>query len=170
MFMYSSMMKICSRCRESKPLTDFYKQAASRDAHASRCKHCTREVTRAWIGAHPEKFKQHCRNWNSRNRLKRRAIAKKWRKNNPGKNVAHSLLRQTKIKRATPAWFERRAVEQIYVNAARISAETEFPHVVDHIVPLTSKLVCGLHCLANLQILSADKNTDKHNLYWPDRP
>ena len=41
---------------------------------------------------------------------------------------------------------------------------------VDHIVPLNSKLVSGLHVWHNLQLLAGTLNITKKNREWPDMP
>lgn len=35
---------------------------------------------------------------------------------------------------------------------------------------LKGKFVCGLHCEANLQVITKSENSKKHNSYWPDMP
>ena len=39
---------------------------------------------------------------------------------------------------------------------------------VDHIIPLQSDPVCGLHCWANLQLMSRADNRRKSNTYQQD--
>ncbi len=71
---------------------------------------------------------------------------------------------------ATPAWADRCAMRVIYEQARRITRETGIQHDVDHIVPLKSKLVCGLHVHCNLRVIPASENAKKNNRYWPDMP
>lgn len=65
---------------------------------------------------------------------------------------------------AIPAWADKQDIEDVYKEARYMGM------VVDRIVPLRSKLVCGLHVWDNLQILSREYNNQKGNRFWPDMP
>lgn len=67
-----------------------------------------------------------------------------------------------------PKWVDRKAIRALYAEAVRLTAETGIVHHVDHIVPLQSKLVCGLHVPCNLQVIPGDQNMSKSNRHWPD--
>ena len=67
-------------------------------------------------------------------------------------------------KRAIPEWFEREKIKIVFEKAREFGLE------VDHVVPLKSNLVCGLHCWHNLQLLNKADNIRKLNRYWVDMP
>jgi len=94
-------------------------------------------------------------------------------KANPEQAKARVSLRRKRHQLATPTWLnkqQKRDIKAIYMLASLTTKVTGVIHHVDHIVPLASKLVCGLHVAWNLQILKAEHNVRKANTYWPDMP
>jgi hypothetical protein len=81
--------------------------------------------------------------------------------------VAH---RRARMLNATPAWADRKAIRQVYERAKHEAERTGAKVHVDHIVPLVSDIVCGLHVPANLQVLPYLENHRKSNRWWPDMP
>lgn len=71
---------------------------------------------------------------------------------------------------ATPVWANRFFIREAYALAKLREKVCGGKWHVDHIVPLRSELVCGLHVEHNLQVIPAAVNTAKHNRYWPDMP
>jgi hypothetical protein len=69
------------------------------------------------------------------------------------------------LKHLTPKWADIEKINEIYVKARSLSQETGITYEVDHIVPLTHKLVCGLHVESNLQILTERENCQKSNKF-----
>lgn len=74
--------------------------------------------------------------------------------------------RQILIQLATPKWVNwPRDIKPFYAQAAKLYEETGIPHDVDHIVPITHPLVCGLNVPANLQVITAGENRKKSNKF-----
>ena len=91
------------------------------------------------------------------------------RTNRAERNAALAKYRAAKL-RATPVWRDDFTIDEIYSLAELRTKVTGISWNVDHIVPLQSKLVCGLHCEANLRVIPAVENLSKNNRHWPDMP
>ena len=124
----------------------------------------------AWQKANKEKCLQLAAEWRKANRTKCNARALQWAKNNPEKANARNARRRADQILATPAWANQVAIGEFYSFAASKAKLTGIPQHVDHIVPLRSKLVCGLHTDYNLQVLPGAENVRKGNRHWPDMP
>ena len=61
-------------------------------------------------------------------------------------------------------WADLDAMAEVYQEAEYTGLH------VDHIIPLQSKHVCGLHVWDNLQLLTESENKAKGNRRWPDMP
>ena len=81
--------KKCSRCKEIKPITEFYKRKKSGTLH-SCCKKCDRAMTRDWYERNREKAKEKYRIW----RLNNLDKVKKYNADNRRKHYQQEVVRK----------------------------------------------------------------------------
>lgn len=177
--------KVCTKCGVLKPFSEFYKAKRNKRGLQVWCKFCMARARSVWQKANPEKHRQHTAAWQKANPEKvhqkyvkwRKANLEKarqyeaaWKKANPAKRRQSRQYRQASKLRATPAWADKKQILAVYAEAVRRMKAEGIIYHVDHIVPLQSRLVCGLHVPANLQVLEAKKNISKGNRVWPDMP
>jgi hypothetical protein len=141
------------------------KQQAYYNTHKS----AVRGTNDAWKRANPDKFIGYQSAYCARNPERVSASKKAYADANPGKVKAIGAKRRAAKLSATPAWFEKVLVAAVYSEATTRSKTEGIVYHVDHIVPLRSKFVCGLHCLANLQIITGEDNQRKGNRTWPGK-
>ena len=96
----------------------------------------------------------------------KRVYQKTWKERNVVWVRADTKSRRRKHRLATPKWLSRKQkseIRQIYQIAITMSKTTGEQYVVDHIVPLRSELVCGLHVPWNLRVIPQQENLLKSN-------
>ena len=89
-----------------------------------------------------------------------------WKENNKTQVRADTKARRRKHREATPPWLTRKQkseIRQLYQIAITMTQTTGEQYVVDHIVPLRSDVICGLHVPWNLRVITQEENLKKSN-------
>ena len=191
--------KTCSDCKQIKPVSAFSRRAKSLDGLQPKCKQCCAALKKEWlvknvdhVAAYQAEYSKayrtenasrladakrqyHAENcveitakvlaWQKANPERVNAKNRQWERQHPAKSNAKSACRRARILKATPKWADNAAIAKVYELAAKM---TEVH--VDHVVPLKSKFVCGLHVPANLEIIAKSDNLAKSNRVWPGMP
>lgn len=193
------MLKTCTICMQEKPTTQF-RPTGNGCRVRSECRDCERENGRLYevanrerrrqarndaYAANPVKGREKSRAYRTKypgrqsaanrryyekNIEKMRERARAWVRENPVHAAGRRALRRAAEKRATPAWADRVEIQRRYDWAQLLSEEFGQVFHVDHVVPLTSPIVCGLHWHGNLAVIPATENQRKSNRRWPDMP
>lgn len=193
-------MKLCPSCNCVKPLSQFHRRADRPSGAVPRCKTCKAERAREYRARNPDSVKKRSLVWHHQNRDRSIANTVRWQKENADRHKARAAQWRTENRdrvsenfrqwaaanraqiaaikgrrraaelRAVVGWSDPDVIATVYEQARATTLETGVPHNVDHIVPLQSKFVCGLHVHQNLRVLPKLQNTSKGNRWWPDMP
>ena len=98
------------------------------------------------------------KNYYLNNKDKIKQYSKDYRLKNPNFKKSHCAKRRALKLKATPKFVNLNKIKEIYKNCPK-------DYVVDHIVPLQGKIVCGLHVEWNLQYLTKSENSSKCNTF-----
>jgi len=178
--------KQCSSCGVKKPRNEYHRSSLNKDGLKGECKSCRSKkeeirysckyeyAEEKWCGKcgevkHRNAFHNYTR---SRDGLTRtckecRAIAgKEYYNKNRKRYIAAARLRRICTEEAMPTWLTKKhheQIQQIYDHARECSLLTGDEYVVDHVIPIKGRSVCGLHVPWNLQVLPSDVNDSKGN-------
>lgn len=170
----------CHRCGLLKLAAEFtYRKRQANNV----CKDCVASYQKEYKEDHADKIKEqkalhverhrdeiriYKRLWARKNSEAHAIRGKAWRVNNPGKANALTWKRRANKLRATPKWANLDKIKSFYETSSGLSMLLGEWYNVDHIVPLQSPYVCGLHCEANMQVILRSENQSKNNRWWPD--
>ena len=182
-------MKRCPQCKEHKELSEFYKNRTQFEGVTAQCKMCCKanaaerraekpEVTREEVrqarkrnGKQYEAIRSDARReYRAENAERLMAYAKNYRRLNSHRVASYTAKHRAAKKRATPAWANQTYIGMFYEMAKLEEIRLSVGVHVDHIVPLQSSIVCGLHVEHNLQLLTKTANLSKSNRTWPNMP
>lgn len=111
---------------------------------------------------------QRLRNATPEGKEKQRQLYERHYSANKLRFIVRGAERRAARIQATPKWYKRTDAIPFFEEAKRLTEETGVPHVVDHIVPLRGKKVCGLHVKENFRVITAAANWSKFNHFDED--
>lgn len=143
---------------------------AAKEARRVRDKTKLSEMNKRWREKNAAYCKEKDRQKRVLNKERIREKMKRWYEKNKHLVYANNIKRRCEEIRATPSWANQFFLKEAYALAVLRSKVTGVKWSVDHIVPLRSKLVCGLHTHQNIRVIPAAENNSKSNRYWPQMP
>ena len=145
-------MKVCSRCKQPKKLSEFTARTASKDGLTAACTSCLNKSKRFDYMLEPEKTMR---------RVKKNHVIR--REKDPIYRRAWNHWKYASEIGRVPGWvsFSRDMLPRY-----RELLEGKESWSIDHIIPLRGKNVSGLHVPSNLQALpTTAENTSKGNKF-----
>lgn len=177
------MSSKCSMCKEVKDSAAFFKAVKSKTGCSNRCRSCETEyrLTRK------DQKREYAKTYTASDAYKQRRADKRreatllrmQRKKEAFVEITDTTIRRWRISaaaryvarlQATPKWTtseQKQRVLEIYAATQHLQQLTATVYHVDHIVPLRSQHVCGLHVWWNLQPMTERDNVCKQNVFDP---
>lgn len=163
--------KVCGSCKKTLAEVHFNKDKYTKSGLASSCRECHRKRSKEYYRDNKEKVNARNLAKYYKNHEERKAKCLEYYYNNKEVVYKNCAKRRSTKKLAIPDWVDgshEERIKSIYRACINISEKTKVKHHVDHIVPLQSETVCGLHVWWNLRIIPAKMNLSKGNRNWPN--
>ena len=133
---------------KQRKLKYYYTHRDAVRAQQAEYRNANKETARKYGIAYRKANAERCKQW----RLD--FVAK-----NPEKKRAYVNAYRRRLKQQMPLWANKQKICELYYQASCLNL------TIDHVIPLKGKLVCGLHVENNLQLLSREDNSKKHNMF-----
>lgn len=160
--------KVCSTCKNNLPSSRFNRNKSNADWLSSRCRECDSDYKKEYYKIDYVKSRESKRlkEFSKENKKHLQDYRREYysRPEVKVKRNINSINSQRRQRERIPSWESIKNIKKYYLESRIKGLE------VDHIVPINSDFVCGLHCVDNFQMLSRKENASKGNRYWPEMP
>ncbi len=153
--------KSLAKWRANNPGVEAEKMRKLRESEEFKEKE--RVYYREYYNLNQEKLILKTREWKNANPEKVAIKRKGWWDKNPGARNCSRMKRHAAKLQSIPMWADQDSIKKFYIEARQKSLDTGKVWHVDHIYPLQSDVVCGLHVETNLQVIPASANRAKSN-------
>lgn len=174
--------KVCTKCKIEKELTEFSIDRSVKSGYSCKCLACNKRICAEQYLLKTQGKTKRITNRNSLSQTDPTAYARMYRKENlkaiaehqknyrtNPKNIpklrAKGMHRYVKQKQQTP--FDMSKAYKAEMEGLYLFCQLFEGFQVDHIVPICGKQVSGLHVPWNLQVISAEENRAKGNIFNP---
>lgn len=123
------------------------------------CSVCREEKTLSSFNRRGERLRSECKECRAKRRPAERRAHKARVRKTPGVFNAKKVWERLRTQHRAPKWADRKAIQKVYEEAAAKGL------IVDHLIPLRGKYVCGLHVLSNLVLTDPISNSMKGAKY-----
>ncbi len=173
--------QVCTKCGLEKSMAGYYFRKDTQKYHKN-CKECIKKKQSAyykeqtskgnsWWQKNPEQhrikgkesyyknakeYNKKWREWRNENLEQEKKRNREYAQKNPDVIRRQAAKRRANKKSQTPVWADLKKIAQIYKDCPP-------GYHVDHIFPIKSDKMCGLHVENNLQYLPAKENISKGN-------
>ncbi|EKN6068012.1 TPA: hypothetical protein ACJTCA_004151 [Yersinia enterocolitica] len=153
-------MKKCNKCNISKSSDEFHNRTYKNGTISLQptCKECKKEIGKQRYNKKKEHILAVSKKWRNENSEQMNSLRQNFKDKNGWYGAYGRATHRANKLNAIPAWADREKIKEVYFNRPDYM-------VVDHIIPLNSKLVCGLHVHYNLQYLTPEDNSKKGNRF-----
>jgi DNA repair exonuclease SbcCD ATPase subunit len=185
--------KVCTKCKEEKPLTEFNKCRRNQDGLQSHCKNCQKkyrqenreqkfeynkqyrqenreklsELSKQYRQENREKLSELNKQWYQENREQKLEYCRRWRQDYREKCAAYRSRRRALERNGVPDFLkECPAEKQRLVQIYKLrDLLTEATGVEHHVDHIWPLSKGGPHWSGNLQIITAEENLSKSDTF-----
>lgn len=155
----STLMRECSSCGQTKPLTDFSKQASCELGYRKQCQLCRNAKAREWYYQNKDHRSKTVKAWRTANKDKVAKASAEWSKANSKRKSNHYHARKARLRQNGVYQISQKELLKIYASECFYCGSSQ-SITQDHVIPIQRG---GRHSVGNLVAACQPCNSSKQD-------